>query len=330
MRADDVEFLARLLGRPLWFLVVYLLVTALAPLMVAWHERSPAAALTTLAAAATAVDLVRVMAGAEEAAYPNYLLVWLFAQQLGFLYADGRLGLISTPALWAVVAGTVVVLTVVTAAGPYPVSMIGMPGEMSNMAPPSVCLVLLAVGQTALVVLARRRLSGWLARPGVWAAVVAVGGRAMTVYLWHLTVLAAVVGLTLALRIGMPAAGTTSWWLSRPLWLSALALVLLPIVASMARLEKWWPIDHGRQHGGSRSRQASSGAEPGVGMLVAAVFVWVALLGYATAGLEPFGAIGGRLFGLHTGWLPSSIFLIGGWSAVMFRVRVAARDTNGS
>ncbi|HZD70422.1 MAG TPA: hypothetical protein VFA45_16445 [Actinomycetes bacterium] len=62
----------------------------------------------------------------------------------------------------------------------------------------------LAVFQVALVMLARARVSAWLARPRPWAAVIAVGSMAMTVYLWHLTAMILVLGLGEA-ALGKPA-----------------------------------------------------------------------------------------------------------------------------
>ncbi|HMG28852.1 MAG TPA: hypothetical protein VK585_01880 [Jiangellaceae bacterium] len=67
--------------------------------------------------------------------------------------------------------------------------MVGLPGELSNMTPPTVCLLVLTVGQVAAVVLARPWMQRWLSRPRPWTAVVTVGSAAMTIHLWHLSVL---------------------------------------------------------------------------------------------------------------------------------------------
>ena len=62
-----------------------------------------------------------------------------------------------------------------TAFGPYPVSMVGMPGErVSNMAPPTVCILALTCWLVGLVMLLRPVVTRWLARPRVWAAVTSV------------------------------------------------------------------------------------------------------------------------------------------------------------
>lgn len=295
---EHVALVAKLLGRPLWFLAVYLLVTAAAPVMAAWHDRAPVPALLVPMIGAVGVDAARLAGGAAGAANVNFLLVWLAAQQLGFWYADRARLVAGRSGLWAVTAAVGAALVTLTVYGPYPASMIGLPGEMSNMNPPSVCLMLLAVGQTAVVILARDRMACWLERPAVWAGVVMLGARAMTIYVWHLTALVAVVGLALFTGVDLPGGGTTWWWFSRPAWLAVLAVVLLAIVLPASRLER-----------GQCPR-----AGPSLRVLVVGfLFVTAGLLGYTTTGLEPFGSVGGRLLGLHAGWLPSSLCLIGGW-----------------
>ena len=56
-------------------------------------------------------------------------------------------------------------LAALTTWGPYPVSKVGMPGETSNMTPPTICLLVLAVAQVAMAMLVRDSASRWLERP---------------------------------------------------------------------------------------------------------------------------------------------------------------------
>ena len=179
---------ARIVAQPLWFIGVYLGVVALAPVMERWHRWlgawSPLAPVV-LAVAAGAVDVARLGFGVPDIGYLNVALVWLATHQLGFLYADGTL----IRAGWRVpttmaVAGFGATLAL-TALGPYPVSLIGVPGErMSNMSPPTVALLAQAIGLTGLVLLLRAPVSRWLARPRVWARVVIANGLTMTAFLW--------------------------------------------------------------------------------------------------------------------------------------------------
>ena len=101
MSQDRVDVIGLLLGQPLWFLGVYVATTALAPAMASWHAVSPRIALTTLVTGAAVVDWFRLGLGMEGVGYLNLAIVWLFAQQLGFLYADGSLTRLSRRTLWA-------------------------------------------------------------------------------------------------------------------------------------------------------------------------------------------------------------------------------------
>lgn len=270
----ELDLVGRLLGQPLWFLGVYVAVTALAPAMAALHERAPAVATAALAGGVVAVDVARFAGGWETLGYLNLALVWMFAQQVGFWYADRRLARLSRGALLAAAAGAFAVLVALTTVGSYPVSMVGLPGELSNMTPPTVCLLVLAIGQVGLVMLARPRLTTWLARPGPWAGVVAVGSMAMTIYLWHLAVLVAAYGLLLRVGVEFAEPGSAVWWLTRPIWLAAL-VVLLAIVAT--------PLS-----GIERAPTAGLGRPGRTGVSVAAAaLVTLGLLGFVASGLAP-------------------------------------------
>jgi len=138
---------------------------------------------------AVVVDWFRLGAGMESVGYVNLAFVWLFAQQLGFAYADGSFTRLTRRTLWVTVIGVFATLAVLTSWGPYPVSMVGLPCETSNMTPPTICLSTLAVAQVAIMMLIRGTVSGWLERPAPWTAVVRFASMAMTAYLWHLSIL---------------------------------------------------------------------------------------------------------------------------------------------
>lgn len=287
----ELRLTGGLFAQPLWFLGVYVLVTALAPALFAWHERRPVAALGWLGALAAATDGVR-FAGYEQVGYLNFGFVWLFAQQLGFWYADGRR--LPRPALWAGLAATIGALVVLTSVGPYPVSMVGLPGEMSNMNPPTVCLLVLTLGQTAALVLVRPRLAAWLGRTRPWAAVVLIGSMAMTLYLWHLPVLALGFGGILWLGVPLPAPGTLAWWVSRPLWCAVLGAALAALAARLARFERG-----GAHRGGQREiagTRASVVAGTGVVGVAAGLFgVVLGGLGPSTSLVASLAALAGGL-----------------------------------
>ena len=76
---------------------------------------------------------------------------------------------------------------------------------------PTLCLLVLAIAQMAMAMLARDRVSRWLERPVPWAAVVRFGSMAMTVYLWHLSVLVLAFLALFGLGIDPPVAGSGLW-----------------------------------------------------------------------------------------------------------------------
>jgi fucose 4-O-acetylase-like acetyltransferase len=282
----QVELVGKVIGQPLWFLGVYLVVVALAPAMVRLHRRFRLWVPAALAAAAAAVDAVRLAAGVQQVGYLNLLLVWVLVQQLGFFYADGTLARLSRRALAGLAAAGLAGLVLLTGTGLYPPSMVGLPGEASNMSPPTVCIVALAVWQLGLVMLLRARVSAWLARRGPWTAVIAVGSMAMTLYLWHLTAMVALYGLVLAVDGPLPNPGTGAWWATRPLWLALLAAVLAPMALALSRFER-------------PGRPASPTARPPetpAGRLAAVLgvaLVTLGLLGFVASGFTPLLDSGG-------------------------------------
>jgi peptidoglycan/LPS O-acetylase OafA/YrhL len=280
--AELVELVGKVMGQPLWFLGVYLLVVALAPAMAGLHLRFGLWVPAALAAAAAAVDALRVGAGVERAGLLNLLVVWTLVQQIGFFYADGGLTRLSRRALAGLAAAGLGGMVVLTGTGLYPPSMVGLPGEESNMSPPTVCIVALTVWQVALLMLARGRVSAWLARRTPWAAVVAVGSMAMTVYLWHITAMVALYGLVLAADGPLPVPGTGWWWASRPVWLALLAAVLAPMALLLSRFE--------RPGGEPRRTATARAAETPAGRLAVTLGLLLAVLGLfglVTSGFTP-------------------------------------------
>lgn len=221
---------------PLWFLAVYVLVVALAPPMSRLHRRYGSAVPVGLLAAALTVDLAH-RAGVPLIGWANFAFVWLVPQQLGFLWADGRLGARRT-GLWLAGTGTVA-LVLLTVLGPYPVSVVGVPGaDATNNSPPTVVLLALAAAQLGVVIVLRPRLERLLDRPRVWGTVVLLNLRAQTIYLWHMPALIVVAGTLVPAGLTPDAdPRTAAWWLTRPVWLLQLALVLAVLLPAVGRLE---------------------------------------------------------------------------------------------
>ncbi|MFI8435144.1 acyltransferase [Streptomyces sp. NPDC079020] len=289
----------RLVTQPLWFIGIYLAMVAFTPPLLRLHERYGWGAFAALAGAAAAVDVLRFAASVPYVPFLNFAFVWLAVHQLGFLRADGR---IRRPALLA--GAGAASAAVLVALGPYPLSMVGMPGEkVSNMAPPTLALLCHGLWLVGAVELLRGPGARLVARPRVWRTVVAANGVAMTAFLWHLTAMLGVYGAMLALDVPLPEPATGAWWAQVPLRLAAAAALTAGLVAVFRTFER--PVS----------------AVPGKGSgAVSALGATLCLLG--VLGLSMVG-FGGLLEG-HTALLiavrvsaPAAVAMaLGGWFLV--------------
>lgn len=282
---ETLRTATRLVTQPLWFVGVYLIVVSLAPVMARLHRRFAGAVPVVLALGAGGIDALRFALDETVVGYPNFVLVWLFAQQLGFWYADGHMARWRHWKFLAMIFGGLAALSLLVGFGPYPASMVGLPGDkVSNMAPPTVCLVALTLWQVGLVMALRPVASGFLERAAVWKVVIVGNTSIMTIFLWHLTAL--MIGASVLLPAGFPQPkpGTGSWWALRPIWYAALVLILAPIVWVLGRFERPRVIaapsrDHVRAEPSTWHR---------LGAIAGVVLVIVGVCGFAVAALYPF------------------------------------------
>lgn len=292
--ADNVVFPAStLITRPLWFLGVYMIVVALAPLMIALHERYGARAVLGLAVVAVAVDVIRFGLDVGAVGYVNYPVVWLLAHQMGFLYADGAL----TRRVAAVLgAGGLAAMLALVNLGPYPGSMVGLStDEFSNMDPPTLAILALMLWQIGLAMLLRGPVSRWLAGVRAWAGVILVNSVIMTMFLWHLTAMLLGIGILFPLGFPQPDAGTATWWLLRPVWVLVLVVLLAGFVALFGRFEQRGLLKPVTPATGGGA-PAAAAAAVGAAMLVMGV------LGFAMGGMHQLFSTEGTdliVFGLN-------------------------------
>ncbi|SDM21407.1 acyltransferase family protein [Nonomuraea jiangxiensis] len=235
---------ARLTGQLLWFLAVYLIAVTVTPYALRLHERYGALVPVALAAGAVLTDVVRFSTGFEAAGYLNVVFVWLAVHQLGFFYAEGRMR-----RSWLLALGGFGTAALLVAFGPYPGSMIGLPGaEVSNMAPPTLAMLAVGAGQVGLAMLLRP----WLVRLPLDRLLAWAGPRIMTVYLWHMPALIVVSGVAVVLLgIDTPAPGSAFWFAGWPVWFGLLCLVLWPLVKVFARFEAPPALPYGELGWGS-------------------------------------------------------------------------------
>lgn len=226
------DLLAGGLGMPLWFLAAYLITQALVPALARAHERAPLATVGLLLAGAIVVDAARYASGVTPIGLINLVLVWALVQQLGFFFADGTLQRIPRPLLPVIAVVAFAVVGVLGLTGPY------SPDMLTDLNPPTVPLVLIGVGQTALFLLVKPALDALMRKRPAQAVVYFLGTRLMTIYLWHLLLVILVAALVLVLPGLIPATGTPGWWWAR-IPGDALALgVLLLLSFAVARFER--------------------------------------------------------------------------------------------
>ncbi|MEV6313884.1 acyltransferase [Streptomyces sp. NPDC051776] len=282
---------ARLVAQPLWFIGIYLAMVAFTPPLLRLHERYGWSAFGALAGMAAVVDLMRFGLGVPYVEFLNFAFVWLAVHQLGFLRADGRLSAagLRVPAVLAM--GGLAGAAALVALGPYPLSMVGMPGEeVSNMAPPTLALLCHALWLTGAVEMLRAPGARLLARPRVWRGVVAANGVAMTAFLWHLTAMLGVYGLLFALDGPLPAPATSAWWAQAPVRTAAAAALTALLVVAFRRFERaaaprprTAPVTSGPRTAGAVTRRATGPA--------AAVGVTLCLFGVLGLSMVGFGGL---------------------------------------
>ncbi|MFI6322961.1 acyltransferase family protein [Nonomuraea sp. NPDC050556] len=232
---QPLEVGSKLTGQLLWFLAVYLIAVVATPYMTRFSWRI----LPVLVAGAVVTDVVRFSTGLDAVGYLNIVFVWLAVHQLGFLYAQGRLRL---PLVFA--AGGFGLAALLVAVGPYPGSMIGLPGaEVSNMAPPTLAMLAVAFGQIGLALVLRPLIVRYHPRRVLaWAST-----RIMTVYLWHMPALFTVTGVVVvALGLDSPEPLSAGWFAGWPLWFGALCLVMWPLLRGFARFEEPPALPYGK------------------------------------------------------------------------------------
>ena len=224
---------------PLWFLANYTIDTAIAPKMLTALRANRRLTMGALLGAFCVVEVAHVVFDVAYIENVNWVLGWLFFQTIGFLWRDGALIsgrrlVVAAGALWAAAIALV-------ALGPWSATMIHVAGTpLSPTHPPSIALVLFGLAQTATAIAAAPAVTRWLERSSrAWTVVVAGNSMSMSVYLWHFT--AAVVASAGLYAAGMlPSAeiGSGAWWLQKVPVVALALVVLVPIVAAVARVER--------------------------------------------------------------------------------------------
>ncbi|NLU77683.1 acyltransferase [Micromonospora sp. HNM0581] len=319
---DEVRPVVWFATIPLWFLAAYLAVVPLTPVMYALHRRLGLLVPPALALLVAASDLGRAI-GPAKLALPGHLLGWLAVHQLGFAWYDARRGHcrraglrsrclpMSRRSAIALLLGGLAVAALLTGPGPYPISMINLPGQrLANAAPPTVALLAVATAQLGLILLLRERAERWLHHDRPWQAVIAVNSVVLTVFLWHLSAAVLLVGALHGLGLlPTPVAGTATWLAWRLPWVLMLTVVLAVLVAVFGPIEA--STGHPR-HLRAPVRWAGARATLAVAAFAAVVYALAANGAAAKTAPEPLGwpvvallaylAGAGTLRLLRSGW----------------------------
>ncbi|WP_037676854.1 acyltransferase [Streptomyces griseus] len=237
-----VHTLVKLALSPLWFLLVFTVLTAATPLLTRLNPLWPLAVVLH-------VDLLRFgLGGPSWLGWVNLAAGWLVPYTLGAAWTRGDLNG-RRAGLLLLTGGTAATAALVAWAG-YPASMVGVPGAgVSNLNPPTLAAVTFGLAQCGLALLLRDRLRRALRRPTAWAAVALVNLSAMTVFLWHQTALMATTatGLLVGRLPGLHTRpDTLNWVWARLAWLPVFALALAVC---------WTAFRHHEQGGGGRTGQ---------------------------------------------------------------------------
>ncbi|MEN3952039.1 acyltransferase [Iodidimonas sp. SYSU 1G8] len=236
---EIVRLAAQLALIPVWFLAVYLMVAAVVPWTAALWRRFGLGSFWVLAAGAVAIDAATLALHVPYVNFLNFAFVWLAVHQLGYAWSEGVFERPARALLWGL--GGLAALVLLVALGPYPVAMIGVPGEpLSNSMPPTVALLALGIAQTGFALALQPAARRLLDDLRLWTGVVLINGMIMTIYLWHLTAFVAImVGAWLLGGVGLEVMpGTPAWWLARPVWFALYIAALVPLILLFARFER--------------------------------------------------------------------------------------------
>jgi fucose 4-O-acetylase-like acetyltransferase len=304
-----LEYAGWAVAMHLWFLAVYLVVVSLTPIAIAAQRRWGLLVPAVLGAGVAVVDAVSLAAHVPYLGWLNYVLCWGALYQLGIAWHGGLLAG-RRPLLLA--AGSAVALALLIGVGPYPVSMIGVPGQtVDNTTPPTVAALAFAWAQAGLVMTLAPALNRVL-RAGLLQRVLSVANtNVMALYLWHMipVVIVAVIGYPAGL-LPQPPEGTAEWWLARLEW-----VVVLSLVTAVEMVLLWW----GRRFFAAPLPMlgvpmAERWAEPV--MLAGAAMAAYGLAFVAAKGFAPDG---------HFPWVTGLVFAVGAVLVALRPTKVSRR-----
>jgi hypothetical protein len=201
------------------------------------------ATVAVLVGGAIVVDIVRLRFGIGWIAWLNLLFVWGAVHQLGYWWHTRKMSDADLPHKSAIALSLVslTILIGITWSGPYPVSMLDIPGtNLDNATPPTTAILLLGLVQIGVILATAPQVERFAFRRRVWRLVVGTSGLMMTIYVWHLTALSLVVASATFLFSGAfltVEPGTALWWGTRSVFFVFLIAVTAGLHIPFARFE---------------------------------------------------------------------------------------------
>jgi hypothetical protein len=224
---------------PTWFLAIYFVIVMFVPVTRALWRKLGLLSVILPFAMAVIGDIIYFNTEYKWYGWFNYFFIWGAVHQLGYAWQQGRFKGLGPSLCLAIVAGSFLVL--LTLFGPYPISLIGVPGaDFSNTTPPKLPLIALGLTQIGLLLALEGPARRWLSNATVWTATVLINGFIMPIFLWHSTVMILTIGfcfwlLPVVLSV-QPGSGL--WWVYRPVWISAYFTIMMMSLPLFMWLER--------------------------------------------------------------------------------------------
>ncbi|MDR1711922.1 MAG: acyltransferase family protein [Propionibacteriaceae bacterium] len=201
--AAAAEYSARF-GQLFWFLVVYLLLTAAAPVLARTSDRVLSAIAAALVPAIAAVDYLA--RDAWDLHWLNLVLVWPLAFIWGMGYRRGWLRAVPTWGLAVLAAACYGVIALLVGFAGYPVAAVAWADALvANIQPPTLAMVPLSLAQLCLLAIADRL---WTPR---FRWLRAANALVFPAYLWHIWLIIAANAGFAGLAMLWPAASGPGW-----------------------------------------------------------------------------------------------------------------------
>jgi len=223
---------------PTWFLAVYILVVLFVPLTYRAWKSVGLLSVVPLIIVAALLDWGYFNYDMRSIAWFNYLFVWLTIHQLGYAWRSGLLD--NTRQMLLLSLFGLMFLYVAVTFGPYPLALVGVPGDdFSNTLPPKLPLLFLGVAQIGLFMSLEPIIKRWLSRKKNWAAIILINSMIMTIFLWHSTAMMIVIGAVFLIEPAMFSfsPGTATWWIQRIPWLLIYSLATIPFILLFSKFE---------------------------------------------------------------------------------------------